>query len=228
MINTEEFRELCISEPFEALSKIVEYYFNIHSLKSDITDYIECGEIASRILKNNDFIIVTQHDFSYDDSCIQDSQIFDAFYQLNDKINEEKIKRKKIEVSEKFAFIENKFYYSISDDDIKRIQDRINELRGLLSASNDLTEDHKRRLLLKLEKLQQELHKKMSDLDHIYGLIGDAGVLVGKFGNDVKPIVDRIKDIVSIAMNIMLVTNGLPSGSVAIPLPDTSEDSDSK
>jgi polyribonucleotide nucleotidyltransferase len=111
--------------------------------------------------------------------------------------NEEQ--RKLAELRGQFgASIKKAFVYEFSEGDLKIIQARLNELRALISESQVFDKGHKRRLLKRLEKLQQELHKKLSDLDHFWGLIGDAGVVLGKFGNDAKPIVDRIKEITQI------------------------------
>ncbi len=55
--------------------------------------------------------------------------------------------------------------------------------------------DHPAALLKRLERLQQEMHKKVSDLDRFWGLIGDAGVMLGKFGRDARPLVDTIKEL---------------------------------
>jgi hypothetical protein len=53
-------------------------------------------------------------------------------------------------------------------------------------------------MLKRLEKMQSELHKKMSDISRFYELMGDAGVALGKLGEGAKPLVDRIKEIVDI------------------------------
>jgi hypothetical protein len=107
----------------------------------------------------------------------------------------------------------NVFSYEFSQDDLDRIQTLVNELREHVSKSGDFEDEHKRLLLSRLEKLQSELHKKMSDLDKFWGLIGDAGVAVGKFGNDVKPIVDRIKEITEIVWRTQARAEELPSDS---------------
>jgi len=112
--------------------------------------------------------------------------------------------------------IGNGFRYEFSQGDLDRIQILVNELREQVFKSDDFEDDHKRRLLSRLEKLQAELHKKMSDLDRFWGLIGDAGVAVGKFGDDVKPIVDRIKEITEIVWRTQARAEELPSDS---PLP---------
>ncbi len=87
------------------------------------------------------------------------------------------------------------FVYEFSDGDLEIIQKLLNEMRDLVTESNIFEDKHRRRLLKRLERLQQELHKKQSDLDHFWGLVGDAGVVLGKFGDDAKPFVDRIKEI---------------------------------
>lgn len=94
--------------------------------------------------------------------------------------------------------LSNAFGYEFTDGDLKRIQQLINELRELVAANTELDEGHKQRLLKRLEKMQSELHKKMSDISRFYELMGDAGVALGKLGTNAKPFVDRIKEIVDI------------------------------
>lgn len=105
------------------------------------------------------------------------------------------------------------FFYEFSQGDLEKVQALINSLRGEISACNDLEEDHKQRLLRRLEKLQGELHKKVSDLDRFWGLIGDAGVVLGKLGNDAKPLVDRIREIADIVWQTQARAEELPSGT---------------
>jgi hypothetical protein len=58
-----------------------------------------------------------------------------------------------------------------------------------------------------------ELHKKMSNLDKFWGLIGDAGVTLGKFGEEAKPFVDRIREIVDIIWRVQSIAEELPIGN---------------
>lgn len=94
------------------------------------------------------------------------------------------------------------FFYEFTESDFEKVQVLVNELRDLITKSEDFEPGHKRRLLRRLEKLQAELHKKMSNLDMLWGLIGDAGVVLGKFGEDSKPFVDRIGEILQIVCRI--------------------------
>ena len=108
------------------------------------------------------------------------------------------------------------FSYEFSHEDLDRVQQLINELRDEINTSNLFEQKHKARLLKRLEKLQAELHKKMSDIDAFWGLVGDAGVAIGKFGNDAKPFVDRIREMTDIVWRTQSRAEELPSG---IPTP---------
>lgn len=120
------------------------------------------------------------------------------------------------------GFFQNVFTYEFTAGDLERIQKLINELRESISKSPLFEENHRERLLNKLEGLQKELHKRVSSLDKFWGLIGDAGVAIGKFGTDAKPFVDRMKEIADIIWRTQAKAEELPSGS-NIPLLNSPE-----
>ena len=101
--------------------------------------------------------------------------------------------------------------YEFSQGDLDKIQELLNDLRTLISESKDLGEDHKSRLLRRLEKLQSELHKKVSDLDRFWGFFIDASIVVGQMGENAKPMVDIIQKIVKIIWPIQTRAYELPS-----------------
>lgn len=105
------------------------------------------------------------------------------------------------------------FTYEFSEGDVSRIQILLNELREKITSSTIIEKGHKRRLIERLEKLQIELHKKMSDLDRFWGLVGEAGIVMGKFGKDSKPLVDRIREIADIVWRTQSRTEELPSNT---------------
>lgn len=113
------------------------------------------------------------------------------------------------------------FFYEFSDGDLEKIQELVNDLRHHITKSEDFDPKHKQRLLRRLESIQKEIHKKVSDLDRFWGLVGDAGVVLGKFGENAKPIVDRIKEIAEIVWRTQARAEELPSGS-SFPLLATS------
>jgi hypothetical protein len=105
------------------------------------------------------------------------------------------------------------FIYEFSQGDLERVQGLVSQLRDLIAQTGHFEKEHQQRLLRRLEKLQSELHKKVSDLDRFWGLIGDAGVVLGKLGNDAKPIVDRIREIADIVWQTQSRAEELPSGT---------------
>lgn len=105
------------------------------------------------------------------------------------------------------------FAYEFSQGDYDRVQMLVNELRQHIAESVNLAPEHKRRLLKRLEHLQSELHKRVSDLDRFWGLVGDAGVVLGKLGKDAKPIVDRVREIAAIVWQTQARTEELSSNA---------------
>ncbi len=104
------------------------------------------------------------------------------------------------------------FSYEFSDGDIDRIQTLITELRDVINKDERFSENHKQRLLKRLEELQSELHKRMSNIDRLWGFMGEAGVAIGKFGNDIKPFTDRIQEMLTITWRAQARAEELPSG----------------
>lgn len=174
---------------------------------------------------------VTDSDYFFK---VLDYQLFNGVFQLSVEIKPEnansvKVLTKKIPYNaldryfkawysllkqyDSIDIFKTSFAYEFADDDLERVQELINLLRKDISSSELFEADHKRRLLNRLEKLQSELHKKVSDLDRFWGLMGEAGVAIGKFGNDVKPMVDRIREIADIIWRTQSKSEGLPSGS---------------
>jgi len=147
-------------------------------------------------------------------------EIFDRKYR--ERFAEESITDARMKYRQQFDV---GFLYRFSDGDLSRIQELLNELRDLISRSNDFDAKHKERLLLRLESLQKEMHKKMSSLDKFWGLVGDAGVVIGKFGKDAKPFVDRIREITQIIWSIQARAEELP-GNTMMPLLENKQTDD--
>ena len=124
------------------------------------------------------------------------------------------------------GFLENKFprwfLYKFTEGDLSRIQFLINELRTIISATEGLENAHKSRLLVRLENLQSELHKSVSDLDKFWGLLIDASIVLKKIGENAKPIIDRIREIIDIVWRVQIRAEELPS-NVPLELPSCEE-----
>ncbi|WP_460929498.1 hypothetical protein [Pseudomonas sp. MC6] len=135
-------------------------------------------------------------------------------HQVEAKLRIDTNQRKLDQMKNHFSVtLNNAFGYEFTDGDLKRIQQLLNELRELVSANTELDADHKQRLLKRLEEMQREMHKKVSDLSRFYALVGDAGVMLGKLGTNAKPLVDRMKELAGIAWTAQARAEELPSGS---------------
>jgi len=99
--------------------------------------------------------------------------------------------------------------YEFSDPDFRRVQDLINELRELIRSSSLISEEHKRRLLRKLEAMRGELHKKTNDIDRFWGFLGEAGIAMRKFGEDLKPISERVLELGTIVIGVVFAKEGI-------------------
>lgn len=125
------------------------------------------------------------------------------------------VERAKRKGKERFAKLSGQlFCYKLSDDDITRIKTCLDELWALISTSEEIAEDHRKRLLTRLEQLQEELHKKLSDLDRFWGLFGDAFTVMKKLGDGAEKTAKICTAITTIAGIIYATQNGahgLPS-----------------
>ena len=83
--------------------------------------------------------------------------------------------------------------YTFADDDFARLQVIINELRQFITASTDISDDHKRRLLDRLEQLQGEVHKTSSNVDRMFGFILEAGSIFRQVAEQVGEAAEKVR-----------------------------------
>ncbi|WP_144939508.1 hypothetical protein [Pseudomonas alabamensis] len=111
--------------------------------------------------------------------------------------------------------ITGSFGYELTDGDLKEVQDLLDQLRTAITSSTELKEDHRQRLLKRLEKVQSELHKKLSTLDGLYCLAIEASIVAGTIGKNAEPIAKVAKAIAGITWRTHSHTEGLPSGATS-------------
>jgi hypothetical protein len=99
--------------------------------------------------------------------------------------------------------------YEFSEVDFKRAQDLVNELRELIRSSTLITDEHKRRLLRRLEAMRGELHRKTNDIDRFWGFLGEAGIAMRKFGEDLAPISERVLELGGIVVSVIFAKEGI-------------------
>ncbi|MBI5325836.1 MAG: hypothetical protein HZB41_11295 [Ignavibacteriae bacterium] len=218
MIYTNEFFNDLPDDTIESCKILIEYFKNnkydkYHSLYS-YNFYLEAFAILEIFIKANEIFKTSIPIIEEIREESTNVDIINTFYEdikneLKNIESENSYEEMKSMAITKF---EGLFSYKFTDGDLKRIQELINELRDLITESQLFDFKHKQRLLNKLEKLQKELHKKMSSIDHFWSLLGDAGIAIGKFGNDAKPFVERIDEITRIIWRTQAQAEELPSG----------------
>jgi hypothetical protein len=117
------------------------------------------------------------------------------------------------ETSTQYKNIFSKKIYTFSDEEFESVQDSINKLRTKLQKTKDLDENHKERLLKKLEELQKELHKKMSSFDKFLGGFISIAHTLGASSKEAKPFTDDVKDILDITLNVESRGENLPESN---------------
>ncbi|MFL1524112.1 hypothetical protein [Pseudomonas sp. O230] len=182
-----------------------ELLFEIYSLISSLKEAKQIEYIADEPNLNSAFPSL----------CSQISTFMNEVRaQLEAKFRTKTNQRKVDQFKNHFSLtITNAFGYEFTDGDLKRIRALINELRELITENTELDEEHKLRLLKRLERMQSEIHKKVSDLNAFYGLAVEASVMLKKVGENAKPIVDRIKELTGISWNTQARAENLPSGT---------------
>lgn len=113
------------------------------------------------------------------------------------------------------------FCYTFTDGDLKKLERLISELKKTVEATEEIDSDHKSRILKRLNELENELSKTVSNLDRYYGLLVEANILVSKIGNTSKPIVVLIRSVIDIVWSTQSNAEELPSDThLSLPTKD--------
>ena len=231
MFFDEDYIETISKEPVEAIVKICDAVFSTYNDTEDRWSYKEHEMLIEAFAFIHSIMELNSLDTKYSPPNLSGSIQADS-KALNDYLinikNEFQAEASHIKIqslkSQYTTALGGGFYYEFSKGDLDRVQLLISELRDVIASSAGLEKEHKSRLLKRLEKLQSELHKKVSDLDRFWGLVGDAGVALGKLGTDAKPIVDRIKEISDIIWRTQSRAEELPSNTPKPLLEDENND----
>lgn len=224
MIYSEEFLELLKKDPLDGtvrLIKIAREHFHPNSQIWSDDEYDVLLEAYALVIEISDsgLLNVSKPAFGITGNKNQDCKaIHDYMMALEEYCISESSKLRVASLKSHFKVaLGSGFAYEFSQGDLERVQVLINQIRDLIAKTTGLESDHKRRLLARVERLQSALHKKVSDLDRFWGMVGDAGVVLGKLGKDAKPIVDRVREIADIVWRTQSRAEELPSGT-QIPL----------
>ncbi len=141
--------------------------------------------------------------------------ITEFFEKLKANLNELIVQQKLSDFRRNYADKFNKTtFYKFSDEERDRVKNALHELRVLVNDLNTLTDDHKARLMNRLGKIHVDMNLSLSDLDHMWGLLGDAFVVIAKHGNAGKLIVERLYQIIATVWHVQARTEGIDPRSV--------------
>jgi len=228
---TKEFCDDLPADPFEAADKLLAEFFTTHSRLDDKTkrenirayidamialqSYLKSGGLSRIELPANPKLTGDRLEFV--------NSVVQWFQAAATKIQAARAEEFESDARARYdGFFQNDHIVELSDDEHRRIQDLIDQLRQFLSESTVFDQKHKERLLARLEKLQQELHKTMANIDRFWGFLSDAGIALGKFGSDAKPLFDRAREIVEVLYGAQHRTAQLPGPADVPQLPDYS------
>ena len=218
---TDEFIQSLRDEPVSGTVQLLDMTFEALQLESqegwsekDFGVMLETYALLVEVIESNLLPIKLQYPAVGAGGSEQCASLYKYFNEVREVCLAEASKLRVASLRNRYrASLGTGFSYEFSQGDLDRVQELINSLREQISGLTQLEKDHQQRLLRRLEKLQSELHKRVSDLDRFWGLIGDAGVVLGKIGNDAKPIVDRIREIADIVWQTQSRAEELPSGT---------------
>ncbi len=113
--------------------------------------------------------------------------------------------------------------FHLAKPDHDRVMALCADMRKIVFSSTVFDEPHKRRLLNRIAGIEYQLSQAKGLFDVVRGGINDLGETLGKFGKDIKPLTDRMNEVVSIVRRSTKEYDQLPPPDEVKQLPPPSE-----
>jgi hypothetical protein len=107
------------------------------------------------------------------------------------------------------AILFGDYLYEFNSEELKTIRMLLYQLKSFLNESPHLESQFTQRLTRKIDNISKDLHVEMPTLDTLWGLVGEAGVLVGKAGEKVSMIVNKIREIIHVIWQVQARSENL-------------------
>ena len=115
--------------------------------------------------------------------------------------------------------LDNDLGYDLSDQQLIDLRRWVTELQAKISGTCALSEHRRERLLKRLEKLQLELHTKLSSLDRLYGTTMEVVVVAQTLGDLSQSVIDIAAKIFGIVWAVHSCKDGRGLAQTVVPLP---------
>lgn len=124
------------------------------------------------------------------------SDFFQALYgALDTEVAKMTVENARSHYSSKFSAT---YYYQFTEENLKKLSMLVESLYYQIESNQELSDEARFRLVRKLDATKGKIQRKMTNLDILWGLIGEARVTLGNNNNGVKQIHDRINAIANI------------------------------
>jgi hypothetical protein len=112
--------------------------------------------------------------------------------------------------------------FKLDGGEIDKIADLAADIKRLIRQSDLFKPDHKRRLISRVLKIEEEIYKSKGNYQVVLDGVDDFGKTLGRFGINIKPIFDRAREIQSIILphTSSAPQLGAPDEIKLLPAPD--------
>ena len=109
--------------------------------------------------------------------------------------------------------------FHLPTKDKSRVLELCIDMRKIVFASDHFDEPHKRRLLDRIAAIEHQVHQPNGLFDVVRGGIDEVGETLGKFGKNIKPLTDRMAEVVQIVRRSTKQYDQLPAPEEIKKLP---------
>ncbi|AGI67362.1 hypothetical protein OAN307_c16950 [Octadecabacter antarcticus 307] len=114
--------------------------------------------------------------------------------------------------------------FSLTKKDRDRVLKLCSDMRKIILGSSDFDEPHRVLMLNRIAAVEKQAIDKRGKLDIVRGAASDIGETLGKFGKDIKPLTDRVKEVLKITRDATPAYDQIPAPDELKKLPAPEND----
>ena len=116
--------------------------------------------------------------------------------------------------------------FYLGKNDKKKVLNLCAQMRKIVLATTVFDQPHKCRLLNRIAGIEYQIEQQKGLLDVVRAGISDVGETLGKFGTDIKPLTERMKEVFQIARSNSKQYDQIPAPEEVkkLPAPDQGDE----